>query len=1371
MPQPLALCRPFLRSLWFCLGLSGPALAQDSFEWVAEPAYQDAGSAHHGIVPLKQGDVWGLMNRQGDWMAEPQFEAVGSPGNGWFPVRLNGKWGILSETGEVIAGFDYDEIGTPSTYTPMKFQGVWYALGPTLQFDETPLPLDNLIGNDGTCMVGSKDGVIVVANRGDTPLDQVYPEIEAIGAPYGGRAGFSVAGKAGFLDCAHGTITGGEAIHDDVRRYAEDLAAVRRGEGWGYVGIYDNVLELGGSYQNARDFAEGLAPVQVEGKWGYIDRSGAFVIAPQFDNAYPFSDGVAGVEVAGKRGAILPDGRYAATPQFDDFWRHDGGVMPVKTGALWGVIAPDASDPATRLNLPLEALSAAMAGRDPGYSLQPSNPHSYFFQDVASVHSVHVTPDSTVMVTTLALQSAAEVALWDFASQRLIRKFPIAEATQALLLPGREIVAVGLSTGHLLLIDAVTGAELHRIRPHQGAVLDMVLSPDGKWLATTDGASLQSWDATSGTAGFSLVAEAEKLRFTADSTGLFAGNIRGGVTRLGLDGAILAEQPDGPPREDITGPFPQALSAMALTPDGVLVNLVTGSVEGSDGYFTQVSSLHITDAGGSRSMDVTEGIGDILTLDVSADGRLVAYAGSRMDDWIAVMEVRDLATGAVVYSQVLDQNPETEKIGLNRSLYSVDRLAFAPDGKLIVVGGEGQDILMFDPVEGRVTGSFGERLAAGQNGNANFDGTNFFVTDGAGQVWVWDLAEGRLAAQVPTGGGGHGPEEGVFSDGRRLYIYSQMDEGLMQGFDMETLQAVELTPEEQSMAHEKMYTSDPPAYPPEVQDQLMELESGPYGTVLDNGRLVVGSQPVGLHQVRDLATGTLLAQFLATPDGEWLIVTPEGFFAASANGARLVSVSNGLHAFAVDQAYQALYRPDLVRAKLSGDPDGQVARAASELDLARIMGSGPAPLTRFSLPMEGAKAAEPEIEVEIELQDEGGGIGRVEWRLNGVTVEVQPTREAVALDEAAPKATARVALDPGENVIEVVAYNAAGLLASAPRQLTVTWDGVASSAPPALHVLAVGVNDYADGRLKLNYAAADALAFAEAMKKAGAGLFSEVDVVTLLDQDVTEAKLDAAFTAMGEKARSQDVFLFFLAGHGKTIEGKYYFIPQDFRFEGDDPIRTHGIGQDRWQEWAAGIRAKKSVMIYDTCESGSLTETRSVDAAMAQSAAVARLTRAMGRTILSASTDDAPALEGYQGHGVMTWAMLDAFANADANGNATIEVTELASFLDVKVPEISAAAFGFRQVPQMSIRGSDFALGSRVSVLAASADSFPSTLTHVVAGGTDVLDGPGGAAVLVIDGGGFTGVYRIEEKDGFARIAREGKALGWVAADTLTPLQ
>ena len=56
------------------------------------------------------------------------------------------------------------------------------------------------------------------------------------------------------------------------------------------------------------------------------------------------------------------------------------------------------------------------------------------------------------------------------------------------------------------------------------------------------------------------------------------------------------------------------------------------------------------------------------------------------------------------------------------------------------------------------------------------------------------------------------------------------------------------------------------------------------------------------------------------------------------------------------------------------DPEGVVAKAAAESDLARVLGSGPAPINRFSL-----------------LQD-GGGIGRIEWRLKAMTVDVPSTR-------------------------------------------------------------------------------------------------------------------------------------------------------------------------------------------------------------------------------------------------------------------------------------------------------------------------------------------------------------------------------------------
>lgn len=1401
MPQPArvsakAACKPLpekprsespiMRALCLALALltiPGLACAENAFRWVTEPAFDDAGAPSQGVTPLKKGKLWGLMNADGAWLYEPQFEAVGTAAEGWFPVRKGGKWGVATMDGAPPALMEFEAIGTPAKFTPIRWNGQWWIFGPDGQFEADPLPVDEVIANDGTCILGKRGSTFVAISRANDPvLQQVDPSTldldgaEEVRAPSEGYFAYRIGANWFQADCSNlGNVIGEEGVaYSASRPMAEGKSAVQTAEGWGYALPYGGGVEIGGHYKAAREFAEGLAPVQDDGgKWGYVDETGKFVIPPQFDQAYSFADGLAGVEIGGKRGFLTPDGKIVADPQFDDFWRHDGGVVPVRQGELWGVIAPEATDPATRMNLPMAALTAAQKGREPGFTLQPSNPHYYVFQDIASVHSITVTPDETVMVTNVALGADAEIALWDFRTHRLIRKFPLPDVTQALLLPGTEIVAAGLSSGHLVLLDAITGAQLHRIRPHKNTVIDMVLSPDGKRLATTDGQTIAQWDLQSGQALPVIAEKAHKIRYSADGSLLYAGTRLGSLVKMTPEGEVLSRTAEIAPDDWNRDPedMKQAITPMALTSAGVLVNLRTLSEQKSDGFFHQRLWLDVTDEKATRKIDLPEGLMDVLTLDVSPDGRLVAYSGAADDDYQPRTEVRDLATGDLVYAMTPPQNDVAEAAGQARYVSSADRMAFAPGGTLVMVGQEGQDILLLDPMGQKVVDAFASPLVTSQTEAADFDGTRYFSSDGTGKIWVWDLVQGRLETAFKTGEFSFGVEEQIEQEGSKVYLYSGLDDAVMQAFDMTTLQPIPLTPEEQASLYQKMDFDPSQPLPPEVQADIQRLDPIRRAVPLAGGKMGVISQSVGLHRAYDLKTGALLAEFLATPDGEWLVLTPEGFFAASAHGAELVSVSNGLRAFAVDQAYQALYRPDLVAAKLAGDPDGSVAAAAKELDLSRVLGSGPAPITRFSFPLDGFKAPDPEIEVEAELSDEGGGIGRVEWRVNGLTVEVQPTRAAAALDSEAPKAKARVALDPGQNVIEVVAYNAAGLLASAPRQVIVNWDGVASKEPPSLYVMAVGVNDYADGRLKLKYAANDARAFGEAMRKAGTGLFKSVEVVTLLDADVTGPKLDAAFEALAQKVQPQDVFLFFLAGHGKTVEGKYYFIPQDFRFEGEDPFRDHGIDQDRWQEWAARVRAKKSVLIYDTCESGSLTGTRSVDAAMAQSAAVERLTRAMGRTVLSASTDDAPALEGYRGHGVMTWAMLDAMGSADTNGNATIEVTELANYLDLKVPEISAAAFGMRQVPQMSIKGSDFALGAEVQVLGDAPESFPATLTHVVAGGTAVLEAPGGAVVQTIPGGVFFGVFKAEEKDGFARIAKDGAALGWVPLTALTPLQ
>jgi uncharacterized caspase-like protein len=348
----------------------------------------------------------------------------------------------------------------------------------------------------------------------------------------------------------------------------------------------------------------------------------------------------------------------------------------------------------------------------------------------------------------------------------------------------------------------------------------------------------------------------------------------------------------------------------------------------------------------------------------------------------------------------------------------------------------------------------------------------------------------------------------------------------------------------------------------------------------------------------------------------------------------------------------------------------------------------------------------------------------------------------------------------------------------------VTWDGEKTATPPKLFVMAVGVNDYYDSRLRLSYAVPDATAIAEGFRKAGAGLYAAVDITTVLDKDVTIANLDKVFAELGKKAQPRDVFVFFLAGHGKTRNGRYYFLPRDFRYEDEDSIEKAGMDQDKFQAWFAKIPARKSILLYDTCESGSLTGNAARGSDIDERlGALNRMTRATGRTFLTATTDDAPALEGYRGHGVFTYAILDALDHGDVNNNGLIEVSELADYIDRKVPDISFEAFKLRQIPQRSIVGNNFALTNRTGILAANspaaavdATAIAGKPTHIVVTSNPIevfdsipANGTSGNAVQRLPIG--TLVVVMKSANGWDLVASGGKAMGYVAHAGLAPVQ
>ncbi|WP_334396117.1 hypothetical protein [Bradyrhizobium sp. AZCC 2289] len=176
-------------------------------------------------------------------------------------------------------------------------------------------------------------------------------------------------------------------------------------------------------------------------------------------------------------------------------------------------------------------------------------------------------------------------------------------------------------------------------------------------------------------------------------------------------------------------------------------------------------------------------------------------------------------------------------------------------------------------------------------------------------------------------------------------------------------------------------------------------------------------------------------------------------------------------------------------------------------------------------------------------------------------------------------------------------------------------------------------------------------------------------------------------------------------------------------------------------------------------------------------------------TFLTATTDDAPALEGYRGHGVFTYALLDALDHADVNKNGLIEVSELADYIDQKVPDFSFEAFKLRQIPQRSIVGNNFALTNKAEVLTTStgpaaagnaspttqspATAFPAKPTHVVIAPTpvDVFERAHGAGASLQKLPAGTLVTVVRTADGWTFIAKDGKSLGYIAQTNLAPMQ
>jgi WD40 repeat protein len=1013
-----------------------------------------------------------------------------------------------------------------------------------------------------------------------------------------------------------------------------------------------------------------------------FSRDGKYLISAGNDKTIRVRDVNAGKVIRTIRGEIADQGWgtiYAADLSPDNRWLAVGGSMPVS-----------GSDQAVEVSTLLEDQGLIRM-----YDFSSGEQRSTLRGSMGVIKDIKFSPDGRYLASTESYKGTARI--WDFINRKLLQK--IEDPNDSVPgVPGISWSADGQRFLYYIIKDPqkatvlslyemseIASGRTRKIADLSGSMGirgSVVFSPDGQYLVASGvDHAIHLWDGKTGRYLRALFRGTQDIRdtaFTPDGKALFATvfpDLKAGAKNDGIHGQVWSF-PEGTPLTTLTQNDPQSVVATgAISPSGQMV--ATADYKGTI-YLWQIQD--------GKVLRVLEGVGQpIYSVGISANGQSIAWGskppcpGQLCVNEIGVLEQsfdlnllkeQDLKD-ASSFNRTITRLGDMTLVPINSGPFNVpyyleirsggkplvktpirylhQSFTLIADGKMFLSSGEpAYGLLLYRTHDGQPIARLIGHTAGVMAVAVSSDG-KWAVTGSADQtICLWRLEGIDLTPQTP-------------------------------GFDDFSVDAY---------VREKRKID--PAYVIDRKKILNLLKQTMTKEKWDEQAVV--------FRFTKLPTVSPTLSIFPGTNGEWVAWTSEGFFTASKSGAKHIGYhlnrgpDRNADFIEIDRLYDLFYRPDLVSKKIQG---ASLAEEAARLNVEKVLAGGMPPSVAFVSPQAGARLDQREITLEAELTDLGGGVGNVLLQINGITIGKQGgDGRGIALTSAQRKNVlswkARVSLQPGENVISLTAYNKANTVESTPANLSLFVKD-AISEPPSLHLLAIGINKYRDRDLWLKYAVPDAQAFVTLLKGSTGTLFKEVKISTLLDEQGTTSGIDEAFKEISSQVKSNDVFVLYLAGHGLTYDGRFHFIPQEFVYQNEESVPKKAVTQDRIQQWLAAIPALKSMILIDTCNSGSYAE--ALSRGMAEKTAIDKLTRATGRATIVASSKTQVALEGYEGHGVFTYVLLEGLkgtAIKTGNKDGLITVNDLAQYIGDEVPRITLKQFGYEQFPMQHLHGNNF---------------------------------------------------------------------------------
>lgn len=121
---------------------------------------------------------------------------------------------------------------------------------------------------------------------------------------------------------------------------AQELALVREGGQFGYIDKSGTYV-IAPQFSDAKSFSEGRAAVVQEDKWGFIDTSGKFAIQPEYDKVNYFNSGYALVLKDDQWNYIDTSGKTLETVSSEKYYDFEEGVAFVRQGEKIGLMGTD----------------------------------------------------------------------------------------------------------------------------------------------------------------------------------------------------------------------------------------------------------------------------------------------------------------------------------------------------------------------------------------------------------------------------------------------------------------------------------------------------------------------------------------------------------------------------------------------------------------------------------------------------------------------------------------------------------------------------------------------------------------------------------------------------------------------------------------------------------------------------------------------------------------------------------------------------------------------------------------------------------------------------------------------------------------------